>query len=366
MKKIIWITADNFIDVDLPIIPELANKYDIKWFVVLSKSNKIDFTPLLEVKLMGLDVLVIINQLKNRIRNPLLFFEYVNLIYKIKNIKADLYYVDMSGLPFFLPLLKLFIDKKKVVVATHNVSTPKGAVHEKIAKLYMQFTLSAFENFHVFSLSQRMILEDIYPNKKILLAPLALKDYGNSKKTPDKLITFLNFGIIREYKRIDVLILAANLAFEKTKKKFRVKIAGCCDNWDKYQSLIKYPFLFDLHIKSIPNNEVADLFATSHYFVLPYQDIAQSGAITVAFNYNLPVLASDLASFREFVDHGKTGYLFNVAEIEALADLFVYIIENHNIIYPELVNNQRKFVQEYYVVNAIAEKYSRFFEKLWK
>ena len=43
---------------------------------------------------------------------------------------------------------------------------------------------------------------------------------------------------------------------------------------DTDTALKKYPEIFELHIKRIPNEDVANLFAQSHYFVMPYQDIS--------------------------------------------------------------------------------------------
>jgi len=363
-KKIVWVTANCFIDVDLPILPLMSEKYEIEWFVIYEKSIKIDYQSIIHDKIKNSDIKLVTIQLKSRIRNPFLFIEYLFLLSKILKPKPSLFYIDISGMPYFLPLLKMFVDSKRVVVATHNVSTPKGAANQNLAKQYMRFTLKVFNNLHVFSESQKIIIVTKYPKKNILFAPLALKDFGKPNTIPDNIITFLNFGIISEYKRVDVLIQAAIKAYEKTGKRFIVKIAGACNDWSKYQELIKYPFLFDLRIESIPNEDIPNLFASSHYFVLPYQDIAQSGALTVAFNYNLPVLASNLEGFREYINHERTGFLFETASVDALSELLVHIIKNHNFIYSDLKENQLKFVQENYVIETIAKKYSNFFESL--
>ena len=38
-KKISWITPLCYVDVDLPIIKELQNVYDIYWFVILNSKD---------------------------------------------------------------------------------------------------------------------------------------------------------------------------------------------------------------------------------------------------------------------------------------------------------------------------------------
>ena len=77
----------------------------------------------------------------------------------------------------------------------------------------------------------------LYSGKNVLMAPLALKDYGEPKEMPDKLhtypIRFLFFGNILEYKRVDLLIEAANKLVRKGYSNFKVRIAGACQEVGK-------------------------------------------------------------------------------------------------------------------------------------
>ena len=52
--------------------------------------------------------------------------------------------------------------------------------------------------------------------------------------------------------------------------------------------------------------------------MLPYQDVAQSGPHMIAYNYNLPVIASDIDGFAERVEDGVNGFLFRVNDKESL------------------------------------------------
>ena len=363
-KKIIWITADHFIDVDLPIIPYLVTYYDITWLIVESGSNTIDYHRIIEDKIHGLPIKIEYIKIRSRIRNIKIIFEYISLFRRVKNQRVDLIYFDFDGFPYFNFFFYKFFNQKKTIVAIHNVSTPKGAVNYSLAKRYTNFTLSKFKNIQVFSLSQLSVLNEKFKNKNVLYAPLALKDFGKSSLKPNEKITFLCFGLIREYKRVDVLINAAQKAYEETKKTFLVKIAGNCNHWEKYQKLIKYDFLFDLRIDRVPNEDIPDLFAYSHYFVLPYQDIAQSGALTVGLNYNLPVIVSELPAFKEFVMDKETGFFMKIADVESLKNIIVHVLMNHDEIYSTLKNNQQKFVEENLSLESIIEKYRNYFNQL--
>ena len=196
------------------------------------------------------------------------------------------------------------------------------------------------------------------------MAPFLLKDYGNSTNKKSEVITFLSFGNIRDYKRIDVLINAAQNAFDKTKILFKVIIAGKCDNWARYQAIIRYPQLFDLRIGRVENDDIPNLFGESHYFVTPYQDIAQSGSVIVAINYECPVIASNLEAFREYVTDGETGYLIKPADVEALTAVMIDILVSNNANYKNMRNRIKKIKDADFNSQAIIDKYIAFFDKL--
>ncbi len=363
-RRISWITSDSFIDVDLPIIRNLCQDYDITWFVVESYSNTLNYKELIKKGISDLHVNVEYLKLKNRTRNLIIILEFLSLFLKLKKQKSDLYYFDFYGFPYFFIFFSRFFTRKKSIIAVHNVSTPKGAVNYKIAKRYTHLILDTFQNIHVFSESQLNVLKSKYPNKNILFTPLALKDFGKSELKPQDKITFLYFGFIRRYKRVDVLIEAAQKAFDETQIPFLVKIAGDCKDWGKYQKLIKYNFLFDLQIESIPNEKIPNLFSSSHYYILPYQDIAQSGALTVGLNYNIPPIASDLPAFREFINDGETGFIMETADIESLKKILVYILKNHDKIYPDLKKNLSNFVTKNLSLYKIVSSYKNYINSI--
>ena len=119
-----------------------------------------------------------------------------------------------------------------------------------------------------------------------MYAPFLLKDYGKAKhERTDTRITFLGYGNIRRYKRLDVLIDATERAYAQVKIPFRVIIAGSSDNWSEYQKHIIHQELFDTRIGRIPNEDIPELFVETDYVVMPYESIAQSGAMMVAMNY---------------------------------------------------------------------------------
>lgn len=367
MKRISWITQEGFIDVDIPVIRYLKIWYEIRLIIVMPNGKTINYDNYIS-SILGdynnLDFQYYI--LKNRARSLRNAKEYYKIISLAKDFNPDLYYISFTGMPYGLPFLWKMLPLKRCVFPCHNVSTPKGATNEKFAEIYKNLCLKTFENIQVFSEGQYNILRSMYCNKNILLSYLMLKDYGAPKIAikDDRIIKFLFFGNIVSYKRLDLLLEAVNLLAQRGLSNFKIIVAGKSKDWEKYQSIIKYPELVNLRIDRIPNEDVADLFAESHYFVMPYQDIAQSGAITVAFRYNVPTIVSDITQFKEFVIDGKTSLSFKSQNAESLADTMQYAIEHHEEIYYSLCKNQRELVAEKFANDAIVNKYHAYFERI--
>lgn len=368
-KKISWITAECYLDVDLPIIAELRKFYCIYWQIILPYNCTIDNKAYVSrlIPETGPNLIIEFVQQSYRMRDFRTLFQYFKTIRKAKSFNPDFYYLSNYQMPYGLGLYKSLLPLQRVVVPCHNVSTPKGAANAGFAAKYTKWWINTFKNIQVFSKSQKAVLENMVSNRNILYAPLALKDYGipTVKEKPENIIRFLNFGIIQKYKRADLLIEAGNLLFERGYRNIRIHIAGSCKTWGQdYAPLIKHSEIFELDIRRIPNEDVPNLFGESHYFVMPYQDIAQSGAITVAFCYNLPTIVSDIEPFKEFVTDGETGLTFRSEDSVALADKMQYVIENHHNIYDTLQKKQHAFVERELSLDSIVAKYKEYFDSL--
>ena len=369
-RTISWITPSYFLDVDLPIVNELCKQYTIHWIVLLGTKGNADDEAFINTKIVKCNKLdVIFHHYSTKWFSLGRISEINKIIDLAKRFSPDVYYLSESFFPFGTILYKHKLPIERCVVACHNVTTPKGARHEKLARWYTNQWLKTFTNIQTFSECQKKVLLSKYRDKNVLTAHLAIKDYGKPTKSVDKTklpyIRFLVFGNIVHYKRIDLLLDAVNILYDRGIKNFRVRIAGYCRQWnDEYAKLVKHPELYELIIKRIPNEDVANLFVDSHYFVMPYQDIAQSGAMTVAFRYNLPLILSDIPQFKEFVDDGVNGVTFHTQNVTSLADKMEWVINNHQLMYDKVRANQKKFVDERFSLSTITKLYTEYFDKL--
>ncbi len=93
---------------------------------------------------------------------------------------------------------------------------------------------------------------------------------------------------------------------------------------------------------------------------MPYQDIAQSGAMTVALNYNMPVIASDLPTFHEFLTPDHDAYFFTPGNATALADTMQRCLDNTPEEYARLKANLNATVNSRLAPDAIINNYKEF------
>ena len=109
------------------------------------------------------------------------------------------------------------------------------------------------------------------------------------------------------------------------------------------------------------DDEIAGLFANADYLVLPYQDLAQSGAITVAFNYSVPVITSDIPQFQEFVEEGRNGYMFKSEDVQGLKEVMKKALLQSKDTYTSLVSSTEQYVKENYSLETIVQRYINYF-----
>lgn len=366
-KKIVWVGTTAYMDTDLPILCELQNIYDVCLYVTVPyyEKNFEENYYLQRLHKIGNNIHFIYP--KGRY-NWLIPLNIYSLAKSVAKEHASLYYLSNYAMPWGAFVYKSILDVKKCVVPCHNVSTPKGARLEKLARWYVDKWLSTFKNIQVFSKNQYRVLMSKYIGKNIHETRFLLKDYGEPQVSDtykeDHTVKFLIFGNIVAYKRIDLLIKAGNILYDRGYRNFKIRIAGHCRDWSLYDKLIRHKEIFDLHIKRIPNEEVANLFGDSHYFVQPYQDIAQSGAMFVAFRYYVPSVVSDIKQFEEFVKDGYNGMTFRTGDATSLANTMEQLIKDHDKVYQVLHLNQKAFVEKNFSKKTIVNGYINYFNAI--
>ena len=135
--------------------------------------------------------------------------------------------------------------------------------------------------------------------------------------------TLLFFGLIREYKGLDILLQAFDLLDER----YQLVIAGePYGSFDKYRKLIdggRAPG--DVHVfpDYIRDSEVKNYFSAADLTVLPYRSATQSGISSVSNHFGVPMVVTDVGGLRETVGATGTGIVCKEGTPEAVAAAIV-------------------------------------------
>lgn len=355
MKTLVWITSDCFVDCDLnkEIMELVSKEYKIYWYIIFPcEKQRYQIEDFEEYNRLGIEVCFIKNPFRQRDIHSIAFY---NSLYKgIMKRHPDVIYINYEKTISFNTLLWR-LPKDKVILTAHQGSVHDGFQNKWAWKTIFYFAYKRVDYVNMFTDSQKKLFEQNYHVKKIFRMPLSLKNFGESKAEKKSEITFLSFGSLIASKNIGLLIRAAEELHKRGVKGFKVSINGACTNWAQYESLIEHKDLFDLHIYPIPNDDIADLFSSSHYFVQPYSSVSQSGPTKIAFQYNIPVIASNLPAFVEEIKDGVNGWVFENQNVEALADRMQWCIE-HIDKYSTLVERMMEYTKQNYSNEVIAKK----------
>lgn len=125
----------------------------------------------------------------------------------------------------------------------------------------------------------------------------ALKKLGIEPGTKN----ILFFGLIREYKGLDILIQA----FSALDDSYRLIIAGePYGSFEKYQKLIDgSPNASRIHcfLNYISDNEVKNYFSAADLTVLPYRSATQSGISAICNHFEQPMVVTDVGGLKETI-----------------------------------------------------------------
>lgn len=321
-RRIALLTQNCFLENDLPVVPSLASDSDLLWHVFYPRDEMVGRSPQeLEEFARAEGIRVQVTRLTDRLRSPSTIRGFRRILSSIEEFGPDVLSVNAMGMPWLAPLVRWTFPPSKVVWTVHDVQDHRYNRFYQMPSLYRRFLYSAFRRFHFLSRGQETLFRSLHPGATTHYAPHLPNDFGPRTCDPDpKPFHFLFFGFIAPRKGVDTLIRAAEILHERGAGPFRVTIAGKCADWSPYQALIRTPDLFELDVRPVPQARIVELYSRSHWLVMPYRDITQSGPLSLALNYNVPTLSSDLDGFREFVVEGSTGLFSKLDDPSALAD----------------------------------------------
>ena len=341
MRKCIYITDDGWWDTDVTILPQIIDDYEIT-VVVSERLKQLKYE---QKNIRGVSKII---KYQTIYRNSDIRKIFKSFIFGIKEYirqsigKQDnlIIYLKNSDIAFLL-LFSWLLPRRRTIVGIHRSE-------EHTSDLQSQSTIS----YAVFCLKKKNIKkknsnkQSEYTKKKAFYINMPLKDFGpimKEKHNPGNRI-FLFFGFIQAYKRLDLFIEASQHVTSGAK----FIIAGACNDWDRYKALLTgKKNNVQCEIRFIANNEIAFYFQKADYLVLPYDEATQSGPLTIAYNYCLPIIATDIKLFATMVKNGDNGFLFHKGNLEAFIQTINHANEISNQQYSSLVAGMCKAKNEY-------------------
>ncbi len=248
--------------------------------------------------------------------NPISYFRTAAAIRQWQpDVLLMKYWMSFFG-PSLGTVARNMLPKTKVIMVLDNVIPHEGRFFDKA---FTRYFLKANHGFISMSQKVENDLLSFVPEKPHILREHPLYDhFGESveratacKKLqlpPEKKI-LLFFGFIRDYKGLDVLIDA----FAQLDDGYHLLIAGeVYGSFEKYQQMLdRHPLRahISVHTDYISDQQVPLYFSAADVCVLPYKSATQSGITSIAYHFELPLVATDVGGLKETIFHGKTGLM---------------------------------------------------------
>lgn len=142
----------------------------------------------------------------------------------------------------------------------------------------------------------------------------------------------LFFGLIRDYKGLDILLEALPLLDSS----YTLVVAGePYGSFEKYRQIIESerfaPVKDNLILidRYIPDGEVKTYFSAANVSVLPYRSATQSGISSISWNFDVPLITTPVGGLVESVGKAGTGMLAENITPQAIASAVEkYFAEN--------------------------------------
>jgi D-inositol-3-phosphate glycosyltransferase len=261
------------------------------------------------------------------------FFSRAPVFHILWNNKVE--WFDRTLLMLYYKLLG-----KKIVLTAHNVNIRARDGHDSTVNrtsLRIQYALCD----HIFVHTRKM-QDDLHAGFGIPRDKTSVIPFGINNTLPKTALdaagakhrlgldgshrTLLFFGNIAPYKGLEFLVQAISIV-ALSNPQYRLIIAGRPKSSERYWSDV-YSQISELGLHAsvlermdfVPDNEVELYFKAADALVLPYTQVFQSGVLSLAYSFGLPVIASDVGSLADDVVVGRTGFVCRSRDANDLAE----------------------------------------------
>lgn len=297
-------------------------------------------------------------------------FNWIRTGFKIRREKADILLIRY-WLPFMAPCLGTIArivksNKYTMIIPVVDNVYP----HEKRRgdNMLTKFFMNSIDGAVVLSDSVQKDVAEFRNDIPVCVTPHPLFDTYGKKLYRDEALSALKldlqnsyllfFGIIRNYKGLDILIQA--FSDERLRgRKLKLIVAGeFYENEQHYRDLVRdsgleKDILFYDHF--INDADVRLFFSGADLVVQPYKSATQSGVTQIAFHFDKPMLVTDVGGLKEIVPHEKCGYVVQ-PDPKNIADAIIdYFDNNRKIAFTECVRKEKEKFTWNKMTDAVTE-----------
>ncbi len=237
--------------------------------------------------------------------------------------------------PFFSPAYADLIRRVRkraapvILFLCHNVFPHERMGSRLLETMLVRMAFRRVDGFLVQSEDLARQVRELRPNAPVRKvrhpAYSFYRRWDSESPGPGEKPCILFFGNIRAYKGLDVLIEA----FARVRRELEAELVVAGEFYSDPRPLKERVRALGLDGEVswtgayVPNREVPALFRRAHVVALPYRSATQSGIVPLAYQFGVPVIASDVGGLSEVVLDGKTGLLFPPGDSRRLASLLI-------------------------------------------
>ena len=132
--------------------------------------------------------------------------------------------------------------------------------------------------------------------------------------------TLLFFGLIRDYKGLDLLIDAMNYLDNDYQLLIAGESYGSFEKYDQQINSIQKPDRVKIFNRYIEDEEVPIFFSSSDVCILPYKSATQSGITAIAYHLDVPLIATRTGGLSEAIEEPGTGLMVPEISSQSIAE----------------------------------------------
>lgn len=249
----------------------------------------------------------------------------VRFLQRLREWNPDVIHYQWLPLPLVdYPVLVMLSRLASLVLTLHDSNPFHGSETSRLQFLGMRRAMKAFDAYiaHT-SYTKRQFSDFETVSEQISIVPHGILDYPAIETSSTDGSTLLFFGNIKQYKGLDVLVRALGTLSLKALSETTLVVAGQPHiDMEPIRRLAVEKSVDDSiewNLGYVPDENVPKLFDRADVVVLPYREIDQSGVLLTAVGYGVPVVATDIGGFGEFLNDGVHGRLVPPEEPAALA-----------------------------------------------